>query len=383
MRKLVVIDVMPLLYRGHFAFLSRPMTNSKGVNISALFVFAATVRDMISQEGVTHCALAMDSSPTFRHRLYPEYKAKRDKMPEDISASIPMAEEFANAMRVPFLKTDDFEADDIMGTLAAMAESAGFETVLVSPDKDIAQLVTARTTLLRPAPKSGAPNEIYDIAKVRDEWGISDPAQMTDYLAIAGDASDNIPGIPGIGPKTAAQLLSKYGDLATILKEAPNDKIRAGADSARLSRELTAIRRDAPVGITLDNLSWQGPDLATAREFCEKYELFSLMEKICGGGRVVRQALHGNAATTPHSYHLIRTETEMTALAERLAKSERFAFDTESTGLDVRNDQLVGISFSMEAGEAFYVPVEVELRNCEMPELQNCEMPEQLGLFDF
>ena len=401
--KLVVFDVMPLLYRGHFAFLSRPMTNSKGVNISAAYIFSSVVRDMVAQAGVTHCALAMDSSPTFRHEKYPSYKAKRDKMPEDIADSIPIAEEFARAMRIPFLRVEKFEADDIMGTLSAMAEAAsavssaaeseseGFETVLVSPDKDIAQLVSDSTVLCRPAAKSGGPGEIYDAARVREEWGIDSPSRMVDLLGIAGDAADNIPGIPGVGPKTAAQLLAKYGGVEEILAGADGEppklaeKLRAGAESARASRWLAEIRRDVPLGVSLEDLARKEPDEAAVREFCAKYDLNSLLTKILGKGAASKGAAAGSGgaggaggggaaldglagaradakfsvANVPHVYRLCGSEAELDALAARLAGAGEFVFDTESTGLDTRRAELVGISFALSAHEAFYVPVEV------------------------
>ena len=209
--RLIVIDVMPILYRGHFALMRRPRLTSSGFNTSALFVFTNIVRDLLASRGATHAALVMDTSPTFRHELYPEYKAQREKLPEDIAASLGPAEAFARAIRVPFLRVQGFEADDLMGTLAARAEAAGFETWVVSPDKDMAQLVTDRVTLCRPSHVPGEKDELYNPARVCEEWGLSSPAQMVDLLGMAGDSSDNIPGFPGVGPKTASTLLKKYG----------------------------------------------------------------------------------------------------------------------------------------------------------------------------
>ena len=187
--KLLVIDVMPLLYRGHFALMRRPRLTSSGFNTSALFVFTNIVRDLLSSRGATHAALVMDTSPTFRHELYPEYKAQREKLPEDIAASLEPAEAFARAIRVPFLRVAGFEADDLMGTLAARAEAAGFETWVGSPDKDMAQLVTDRVTLCRPSHVPGEKDELYDPARVCEEWGLASPAQMVDWLGMAGDTT--------------------------------------------------------------------------------------------------------------------------------------------------------------------------------------------------
>ena len=283
--RLIVIDVMPILYRGHFALMRRPRLTSSGFNTSALFVFTNIVRDLLASRGATHAALVMDTSPTFRHELYPEYKAQREKLPEDIAASLGPAEAFARAIRVPFLRVAGFEADDLMGTLAARAEAAGFETWVVSPDKDMAQLVTDRVTLCRPSHVPGEKDELYDPARVCEEWGLSSPAQMVDLLGMAGDSSDNIPGFPGVGPKTATTLLRKYGSVEGVIAHASEIKgktgegIAANADLARLSRKLAEIRRDAPIAESLDDLALREPDRPALEAFCRQYELNALLRR--------------------------------------------------------------------------------------------------------
>ncbi len=394
-KKLIVMDVMPLLYRGHFAFMNRPRMTSSGINTSAIYIFATLVRDMFADAGATHLALVMDTSPTFRHEKYPEYKAKRDKLPEDIAASIPMAEAFAQAMNIPFLRAQGFEADDLMGTLAVMGEQAGFVTWLVTPDKDIAQLVTERTFLCRPAPKGTSGNEVYDVVRVCAEWGIQTPAQMIDFLGIAGDVSDNIPGIPGVGPKTATQLLSQYGDLETIIAHASElkgklaERVAENVDKARISRWLAEIRKDVPLEVTLEDLIVSTPDESAVREFCEKYELRSVLTKIFPKpGQHVEASLSqtlavssdapsvsddsgtadateaaipfGSVKTVPHKYILCDTVEKVERLISRLERSAYFVFDTETTGLDVRAAKMVGLSFAMMSHEAYYVPVSVE-----------------------
>ena len=285
---LYVIDVMPLLYRGHFAFLRNPRMTSTGVNTSALTGFIGTVMQILDSRAPTHIVLVQDSfTPTFRHEAFPEYKAQREKMPEDIGASIPMAEEFAAAMRIPIVRADGFEADDLMGSYAAAASAADdMETFLVTGDKDIAQLVDAKTFLYRIG--KNAP-EIFGPAEVCAHWGLTSPAQMIDYLALAGDSSDNIPGIRGVGEKTAATLISQYGDIESVIAHASEikgklgEKVAAGAEDARMSRFLTTIRRDVPLPVAIEGLARQEPDTNALRAFCAKYEMNSLSRRLLGG----------------------------------------------------------------------------------------------------
>lgn len=384
--KLLVLDVMPLLYRGHFALLNRPRITSSGFNASALFVFANIVHDLLSSRGATHAAFAMDTSPTFRHERYPLYKAKREKLPEDISASIGPAEDFAKALRIPFLRIPGYEADDIMGTLARRADAAGFTTWLVTPDKDLAQLVTGQTFLCRPSKSASGNEELYDVKRVCEEWHINSPAQMVDYLAIAGDAADNIPGFPGIGPKGAASLLEKFGSLDEIIsrrQEIPGKTGRIIAEHVelgKLSRELAQINCEAPIPLTLDDLAIQEPDLDAVEAFCARYELNTLLRRYKPDAKPiepppVRSLFAGTKDTpaaeshaqpetpfdtvdnTPHEYTLVLTHAQLDALASSLAAVPRFAFDTETTGLDPRTDRPVGISFATAPGHAWYVPL--------------------------
>ena len=285
---LYVIDVMPLLYRGHFAFLRNPRMTSTGVNTSALTGFIGTVMQILDTRAPTHMVLVQDSfTPTFRHEAYPEYKAQREKMPEDIGASIPMAEEFAAAMKIPIVRADGFEADDLMGSYATAAAAAeDMETYLVTGDKDIAQLVDTKTFLYRIG--KNAP-EIFGPAEVCAHWGLTSPAQMIDYLALAGDSSDNIPGIRGVGEKTASTLISQYGDIESVIAHASEikgklgEKVAAGAEDARMSRFLTTIRRDVPLPVAIDGLARQVPDTNALRAFCAKYEMASLARRLLGG----------------------------------------------------------------------------------------------------
>ncbi|NLF21980.1 MAG: DNA polymerase I [Lentisphaerae bacterium] len=362
---LYVIDVMPLLYRGHFVFLKKPRLTSTGINTSALTAFAGSVLQLLEARRPSHAVLVFDSStPTFRHTRYPLYKAQRQKMPEDLAAAIPMALELAAALRIPTLRVDGFEADDLMGTLARQAREAGLTTFLVTPDKDIAQLVDAGTFLYRPG-KSPDSAEIYGRDEVCRHWGVREPRQMIDLLAMAGDASDNIPGIRGVGEKTAQSLLAQYGSLEEVLAHAGElkgklaEKVAAHADDARLSRELAAIRQDVPLPCSLDALVRQPPDRAALRQALSKYELLQMGRRLLGDDFSIEQQASGLAtlATTPHVYRCVQAEREFDELLDALQRATIWAFDTETTGLDPWSDRLVGVSFATAPGHAWYVPV--------------------------
>ncbi|MDD4018320.1 MAG: DNA polymerase I [Kiritimatiellae bacterium] len=374
-KKLFLIDVMPLLYRGHFVFLKDPRMTSTGINTSALTTFANCVLQILNEHKPTHVALALDSTaPTFRHVAYPQYKAQRQKMPEDLAASIPMAIELAEALRLPILRVDGFEADDVMGTLAARAAAEGWITYLATPDKDVAQLVGPTTYLFRPG-KANVPAEIYDVAAVCRHWGLSSPGQMIDYLGLAGDASDNIPGIMGVGEKTATALLAQYGTIENVLAHAAElkgklaEKVAVGAASARQSRELATIRTDVPVPVELDALVRRDPDVDRLRAVCKKYELFAIGKRLLGDAFENADAVkaadaYKTLADVPHAYVCAKEEAQVQALIKALDAASEWAFDTETTGLGPRHDRLVGMSFAVAPGKAWYVPVPEEREAC-------------------
>jgi DNA polymerase-1 len=362
---LYVIDAMPLLYRGHFVFLKKPRLTTAGINTSALTAFAGSVLQLIETRQPTHLALVFDSStPTFRHEMFPDYKAQRQKMPEDLAAAIPMALELAEALRIPTLRVDGFEADDLMGTLARQAGDAGMTVFLVTPDKDIAQLVNAGTFLYRPGKLADAA-EIYGRDEVCRHWGVRDPGQMIDLLAMAGDASDNIPGIRGVGEKTAQALLAQYGSLDEVLAHAAElkgklaEKVAASAAAARMSYRLATIRQDVPLPCALDDLKARSPDRAALRQVLSKYELLQMGRRLLGEDFALAPpaAALETIATRPHIYACVTDETGLDALAAELGRAARWAFDTETTGLDPWRAQLVGVSFATAPGRAWYVPV--------------------------
>jgi len=363
--RLFVIDVMPLLYRGHFVFLRQPRITSTGLNTSALQGFASILFQILDEQQPTHLALAFDSTtPTFRHQEYPAYKAQRQKAPEDLVAAIPMAIELAQALRIPILRVDGFEADDLLGSLATLGARAGATVFLATPDKDAAQLVDASTFLFRPG-KGPAPAEILGPDDVVKHWGLSSPAQMVDYLGLAGDTSDNIPGVDGVGEKTAVALLQQFGTLESVLAHAAElkgklaERVAACRDQALLSRHLATIRRDVPLTITLDDLRRCEPDRDALRGVLAKYELAQLGRRLLG--ETVASAPAGKTLRTihdtPHTYLCAQSEAELTALLHALAAAPEWAFDTETTGLDPWHVRLVGLSFATAPGTAWYVPV--------------------------
>lgn len=367
-KTLFVIDVMPFLYRGHFVFLKNPRMTGAGVNTSALTGFANSVVQILNDYKPTHVVFAMDSlTPTFRKVKYPPYKAQREKMPEDLAASIPMAMELADALRIPVVRVDGFEADDVIGTLAARAAKDPDWTVyLATPDKDAAQLVGPRTFLFRPGKGGGGP-EIYDERKVCGHWGFAAPGQMVDYLALVGDASDNIPGIPGVGEKTAAALLKQYPSVEELLAHASElkgklaEKVAAGAEKATLSKWLAAIRTDVPLDADLESFALREPDRPRLAAFLKKYELLSVARRLLGEGALDAvagpEAAYDTLATFPHEYVCVKTPEQLEALLRALDDAPRWAFDTETTGLDPRHDELVGLSFATAPGKAWWVPV--------------------------
>ena len=369
MDKLFIIDLMPFLYKGHFVFLRNPRITASGINTSALLGLANGLQAILRKEKPTHAVLAMDpGGPTFRHEAYAPYKAQRQKMPEDLAACIPYAFELAEALRIPVVRVDGFEADDVMGTLAVKGAAAGFDVYMATPDKDAAQLVRPGVRLYRPA-HAGDDAEIYDEAKVCEHWHLRNPLQMIDYLALAGDTADNIPGIRGVGEKTAAQLLADYGDVEGILANQAKlkgklaEKVFAGREDAKISKFLTTIRTDVPIEPKWDDYRLDGFDREKLAEVCAKFELNRLSKEFLG------ESVYSNSSAvrakpacdihtildTPHDYRLVTTEAEAEALLRELMAAPRVAFDTETTGVDPHTCKLVGFSFATEKGKAWYV----------------------------
>ena len=372
MNKLFIIDLMPFLYKGHFVFLRNPRMTASGINTSALLGLANGLQAILKKEQPTHAVLAMDpGGPTFRHEAYAPYKAQRQKMPEDLAACVPYAFELAEALKIPVVRVDGFEADDVMGTLAVKGAAAGFDVYMATPDKDAAQLVRPGVKLYRPA-HAGDAAEIYDEAKVCEHWHLRDPLQMIDYLALAGDTADNIPGIRGVGEKTATDLLSKYGSVEGILENQAKlkgklaEKVFAGREDAKISKFLTAIRTDVPIEPDWDAYKLDGVDKEKLAAVCTKFELNRLAKELLGGEVEVEggggQRNLKSISDVPHDYKYISTEAEAQELLETLMAASRVAFDTETTArelgmtaTDAKTCKLIGFSFATEKGKAWYV----------------------------
>ena len=279
---LFLIDLMPILYRGHFVFLKKPRRTASGVITSSLSLFATMLEQVTRVFRPTHLAIAMESeAPTFRHRLYPAYKAQREKMPEDIAASIGQARELAAAWGFRTVRAEGYEADDVLGTLATRAAAQGFKVVIATPDKDLGQLAGPSVSILHP----GDP-EPLSAEEICAHWGLADPGQMVDFLALAGDASDNVPGVPGVGPKTAVKLLRQYGSLEGLLAAADRlpgrtgEAIRAHVGDIRLSKRLVTIVRDAPIDADLEAFRLAPPDAAALVPVLRKYELRQVASRL-------------------------------------------------------------------------------------------------------
>ncbi len=401
-KRLFLLDGMALAYRSHFAFITNPVRNSKGENTSAIFGFANTLLSILDLEKPTHIAACFDTSaPTERHRIFPEYKAHREAMPEELRAQIPEIIRMLEAFRIPILRYDGYEADDTIGTLTRLADENGtYATYMVSQDKDLGQLISDTCFLWKPG-KRGADHEVIDVARLKESWNIERPEQIIDILALMGDTSDNIPGVPGIGEKTAKVLIEEFGSVEYLLshtdqlKGKRRENIEQNADKARISKELATINREVPLDVTLDDLLRRQPDETVLRQFLQQYELRSIQARLFGktppapaanldpddlfytkeqpkkkeesteqsdGGDTAQMELFAPVTlktvdTVKHEYILITTPAERAELAKQLIKSPQWCFDTETSGLDPLTDKLLGVSFCMEPGKAYYAAV--------------------------
>ena len=381
-RTLLLIDLMPILYRGYFVFLNKPRRTASGVNTSSLTLFANTVEQMRRVFKPSHMAIAMESrTPTFRHQLYPPYKGQREKMPEDIAASIDQAQELAAAWGIKTLQADGYEADDILGTLAERGARDGFEVIVASPDKDLGQLAGPHTRIYRPGETSPLGAE-----EICAQWGIAFPAQLIDYLALAGDMADNIPGVPGVGPKTACRLIQTYGSVENLLAHAEEiprkagELIRAHREALSLSKRLTAIERNVPLACTWDELRLPNLDLEALAPVLRRYELNMVAHRLGIATSAAQVQFFGNEevkssegarpagyrtlAESPHDYRLVSTEAARTALATELQTAPKVALQTILAGSRPHQDRVVGVSFAVAGSRAWYVPLPEDEMAC-------------------
>ena len=395
-QSLYLLDGMALAYRAHFAFMRNPITTSKGFNTSAIYGFTATLVELIAKQKPTHLALVFDTSaPTERHRIHPEYKANREAMPEELAAALPHLDRVTDAFGIPSIRLDGYEADDIIGTLAHRAEAEGFhEIFMVTPDKDFGQLVTERIRMYRPG-RGGDDPEILDPAAICEKWDIARVDQVIDMLGLCGDIADNIPGVPGIGPKTAAKLLAQYDSVENLLehtdelKGKQQERLRENADQARLSKKLATIQLDVPCTCDWDDLQVHAPDPAKITPLLAEFEFRTLGKRIFGSDYVHQQVaedlvLHGEdpapnqqasgtgqldlpgtttfktLADLEVDYRTIENDAQLQAMLAALRENGSFAFDTETTSLNPRRAKLVGLSFSITPQSGYYLPASPE-----------------------
>jgi DNA polymerase I len=382
-QKLFLLDGMALTYRAHFALVRSPRFTSGGLCTSAVFGMANTVLDILKREEPTHISVAFDTSePTQRHIDFPEYKAQRDAMPEDIATQLPYIDRLLDALNIHVIRKPGYEADDVIGTLAHQASKEGFRTWMVTPDKDYEQLVSDDIVIYKPG-RRGSDPEIFGVKEVLDKWGIERVDQVIDILGLMGDASDNIPGVAGIGPKTAQKLIAQYGSIENLLnhsaelKGKQKERVEDQADMARLSKRLVTIQLDVPHEVQFTHLKHESLDKAKLKDLLMELEFDTLGKKLLGKSfssassraKVIREKRETEIQATlfdepvdekticdvPHQYHTLTTVDGRTELIELLNQQKSFCFDTETTGLDPRDARPIGLAFSVRPGEAYYV----------------------------
>lgn len=390
-KRLFLLDAYALIYRSYYAFIKNPRINSKGVNTSAILGFVNTLEELLKKESPSHIAVGFDPhGPTFRHEAYEQYKAQREETPEVIRYSVPIIKKIIEAYNIPIIEVPRFEADDVIGTLAKLAEKEGFDTYMMTPDKDYGQLVSPHIFMYRP--KFGGDFEILGPEEIKAKYGIESPEQVIDILGLMGDSSDNIPGCPGVGEKTAVKLIAEFGSIDNLLahtdrlKGALKTKIETNREQIEFSRFLATIRTDVPLSFDEETLRREPIDSEKLRPIFEELEFRNLTERILGGKpatttpkpatapqpslfdqaqpaeteeqeAALPESNLANIDTVPHSYHLTDTTEKMWDLAALLSCATAFAFDTETTGIDPMNVELVGLSFALKEHEAYYVPV--------------------------
>ena len=383
MAKLFLIDAYALIYRSYYAFIKSPRINSKGLNTSAVMGFCNTLNEVLTKEKPTHIGVAFDHGKTFRHDAFPEYKAQREETPEDIKLSVPLIKQVLEAMHIPILQVDGFEADDIIGTIATRFGADGIDTFMLTPDKDYGQLIGPNVFMYRP--RHGGGYEILGEKEVGEKYGIPTPAQVIDLLALMGDSADNFPGCPGVGEKTAAKLINQFGSIDNMLQHTDEikgklrEKVENAVEDIKMSKFLATIRTDVPMQLDLDELKVEQPDETKLRAIFEELEFKTLIDKFLNKGESKpktdnnqldlfaenttnesdepKNAKFESIKTTQHEYKLVENEEELRQLCDFFITKEFVSIDTETTSTDAISAELVGLSFSVEEKKAFYVAV--------------------------
>lgn len=412
MKKLFLLDGHALVYRAHYAFMTRPLLNSKGWNVSCVSGFTRVLLDVIKNQKPTHIAVSFDlPGPTFRHVKFEQYKAQREKQPEDISFGLPYIVQILEGMNIPVLTKEGFEADDVIGTIAKKAEAQGFEVYMMTPDKDYAQLVSDKIFMYKPA-RGGDEAEIWGVKEVCENWGIKRVDQVIDMLGMQGDAVDNIPGFPGIGPKTAAILIAKYDTLENVIAHAheltgkQQDIIKNHSEQGLMSKDLARIDIDVPVDFDEEHCRITPVNKEVLAEIFKDLEFRSIAKEILGNDeQSANQSVNPNSRSqsatqnpkskvgqgdlfadtedakaaqeiplfksilpshsvadknihnTSHAYHLIDTPELYSELIKKITDTGLFAYDSETTNIEAARAEMVGMSFCCVAHEAYYVPM--------------------------
>ncbi len=384
MEKLFLLDAYALIYRSYYAFIKNPRINSKGLNTSAIVGFLNTLEEVLTKEQPTHIGVAFDPhGPTFRSEAFPAYKAQREATPEDIKQAVPIIKDLLRAYNIPILQVDGFEADDVIGTLATKAGLQGITTYMLTPDKDYGQLVTDNVFIFRP--RHGGGYETMGPAEVMQKYGIPSTQYVIDLLALMGDSSDNFPGCPGVGEKTAVKLINEFGSVEQLLsrtselKGALKTKVETHVEDIKMSKYLATIRTDVPIELNMDELKLTDPNDDQLRKLLEELEFKSFTQKILKKTKTIQKPANGQLdlfadftsegpsetefssfetlKTVPHNYKLVDNEADLRKLYDFFSTNDFLVLDTETTSTTAIDAELVGLSFSVKEHEAFYVPI--------------------------
>jgi DNA polymerase-1 len=389
-KRLFLLDAYALIFRSYYAFIKNPGITSKGLNTSAIFGFLLTLEEVLNKQKPTHIAVVFDTpQPTFRHEMYKEYKANRDETPEDIKKAVPYIKKLIEAYKIPVLQCPGFEADDVIGTLARKASEKGYYTYMMTPDKDFAQLVTDRVFMFKPS-RSGNESVVWGVDDIKREFGVERPEQVIDILGLMGDTADNIPGAPGIGPKTAEKLIAEFGSIDAVLENTGKLKgkvkeiLENNREQVLFSRKLVTIEQNAPVELDEDGLVMEIPDKEKLKALFDELEFRTIASRILGGidrketapeTSPARQpesisaqgSLFGDEVQAvpaverltidkvPHTYRLVDNEDELMKLVSEMRQLKEFCFDTETTGINPLESEIVALALSWKKSEGHLV----------------------------
>lgn len=383
MEKLFLFDAYAIIFRSYYAFISRPTINSKGLNTSAILGFCNTLKEILDKEKPTYLGVAFDHGKTFRHEAFPPYKAQRQETPEDIKLSVPYIKRVLEAMNIPVLQADGFEADDVIGTLATEAGRQGIDTYMLTPDKDYGQLIGPNVKMFRP--RHGGGYDVIGEKEVADKYGIASASQVVDLLALMGDASDNYPGCPGVGEKTAVKLINQFGNTEELinhtdqLKGKMREKVEGAINEIKMAKFLATIRTDVPIALNLEEMRVTPPNEQKLRALFDELEFKRMTERFLNkpeikqktaniqldlfaanptdGADEPKKSLYSSLKTTSHKYQLVDNKQEAIELYDFLRTKKNLSLDTETTSTNAIEAELVGLSFAVTENEAYYVAI--------------------------